>query len=131
MPLYRLSIPSGSLALAQRAQIAEAITEIHCDVTGAPALFVHVFFFDAPASGAGPRHQVHGTIRAGRTPKQKQELRNRMRDSVARIAGCAPEDVAVSTSDTPARWVMEGGVLLPEPGEEKAWLSQHAPSGSA
>lgn len=131
MPLYRLSIPSGSLALAQRAQIAEAITEIHCEVTGAPALFVHVFFFDAAPSGAGPRHQVHGTIRAGRTPKQKQELRNRMRDAVARISGCPKEDVAVSTSDTPARWVMEGGVLLPEPGEETAWLSQHAPSGSA
>ena len=73
MPLYRLSTPSGSLALVQRAQIAEAITEIHCEVTGAPALFVHVFFFDAPASGAGPRHQVHGTIRAGRTPKQVQD----------------------------------------------------------
>ena len=131
MPLYRVSIPSGSLSVAQRAEIAEALTGIHCDVTGAPALFVHVFFFDAPASGSGPRHQVHGTIRAGRTPEQKQELRERMRDAVARVAGCVPADVAVGTSDTPARWVMEGGAIMPEPGEEKGWLSQHAPAGSA
>jgi phenylpyruvate tautomerase PptA (4-oxalocrotonate tautomerase family) len=128
MPLYRVSIPSGSLTVAQRAQIAEAITEIHCDVTGAPALFVHAFFFDVPASAAGPRHQVHGSIRAGRTPEQKQSLRDRMRDAVARISGCASDDVAVSTSDVPARWVMEGGVLMPEPGEEKRWLLQHAPA---
>jgi hypothetical protein len=51
-----------------------------------------------------------------------------MRDAVARISGCASDDVAVSTSDVPARWVMEGGVLMPEPGEEKRWLLQHAPA---
>ena len=50
-----------------------------------------------------------------------------MRDAVVRIAGCAKDDVAVSTNDVPARWVMEGGVLLPEPGDEAGWLSQHAP----
>lgn len=30
------------------------------------------------------------------------------------------------TVDVPARWVMEGGEVLPEPGEEEAWLAKHA-----
>jgi phenylpyruvate tautomerase PptA (4-oxalocrotonate tautomerase family) len=125
MPLYRVTVPSGTIPIAQRATIAEALTEIHCDVTGAPATFVHVFFFDVPDPGKAPRHRVHGAIRSGRTPAQKDDLRNRMRAAVARIAGVEKTDVAVATLDVPAKWVMEGGALMPEPGEEAAWLAQH------
>jgi hypothetical protein len=34
--------------------------------------------------------------------------------------------VAVVTVDVPARWVMEGGALLPEPGDESAWLAKQS-----
>ena len=39
------------------------------------------------------------------------------------------DKVAVVTADTPARWIMEGGHVLPEPGEEADWLAKHGASG--
>lgn len=34
--------------------------------------------------------------------------------------------VLMRTSTTPASWILEGGRVLPEPGEEAAWLADHA-----
>jgi hypothetical protein len=35
--------------------------------------------------------------------------------------------VGVVTVDVPSKWNMEGGELLPEPGEEAEWLARHHP----
>ena len=32
---------------------------------------------------------------------------------------------AVVTAEIPSKWNMEGGSLLPEPGEEDEWLARH------
>ena len=128
MPLYRCTVAPGIAHLEQRALIAKEITRIHCDVTGAPAKFVHAFFAE-DADGklpAGKRAVVLGSIRSGRTPEQKERLHADMRRSVAATLGLAEDAVLVATVDLPARWVMEGGRLLPEPGEEAAWLEEHA-----
>jgi len=37
------------------------------------------------------------------------------------VLGVGVEQVAVATGDTEAKWVMEGGHMIPEPGEEEAW----------
>lgn len=124
MPLYRCTIPQGSLSTEQRAAVAQDVTAIHCEETGAPETFVHVFFFDVPDLPS-PRFRLHGSIRAGRTNAQKESMKGRMADALARAAGVTIEDVAVTTNDVPAKWVMEGGVLLPEPGEEAEWLAEH------
>ena len=53
MPLYRCSSPPEALDDERRAAIAVAITDIHCELTGAPPTFVHVQFFErAPAAGS-------------------------------------------------------------------------------
>ena len=48
-----------------------------------------------------------------------------MARSMARILGLAGDQVSVVTVDVPARWVMEGGHVFPEPGDDAAWLAQH------
>ena len=40
---------------------------------------------------------------------------------MAQAIGVGEEQVAVATGDTEAKWVMEGGQMIPEPGEEEAW----------
>ena len=122
MPLYRCTCPKDSLSEKTRADIAQAITDIHCDVTGAPRTFVHVFFFNDETA---KNHSIMGSIRAGRTDDQKQDLYSRMAAAYAAAAGVGSEAVTVSSVDVPAKWVMEGGSLLPEPGEEEAWLEKH------
>jgi len=127
MPLYRCMVAPGLTSYDQRLAIAQDITRIHCDVTGAPPTFVHTFFAedDAGELPGGTRAMVFGSIRSGRTDEQKQRLVREMTEAVAAAAGIAADEVVLATVDVPARWVMEGGDLLPEPGEEAAWLVRH------
>lgn len=133
MPLYICNAAPGAIAEDAKPQIAEDVTRIHCEVTGAPSIFVHVFFFEAapePALG-GKAAMLAGAIRSGRTDEQKERMAAEMRASIATHAGLAPEAVAAALRETPASWVMEGGDILPEPGEEAAWLAAQEAKMSA
>ncbi len=123
MPLYRCTTPPELLNDAQRTAIAGAITRIHCELTQAPPTFVHVQFLHA-APAEGPRVRVHGSIRAGRSAALNEELIRQCRHSVSALAGVPLEDTAMRTSTTQAAWVLEGGHVMPEPGEEAAWLAE-------
>ncbi len=127
MPLYRCAIREGRSNEAQRAQIAKEVVRIHCGVTGAPASFVHAFFHERGAAEMpdGQTAFVLGTIRWGRSDEQKAQIVSELRTSVAAALGCDDSEVGVVTVDIPSKWNMEGGTLLPEPGEEAAWLEQH------
>ena len=103
------------------------MTRIHCEVTGAPPKFVHVFFFeDGPMPPLGDKTaMLYGQIRAGRTDHQKAQIASEMHASVCEHTGLSADSIHAFTTDTPASWVMEGGDVLPEPGEEEAWLAAH------
>ena len=126
MPVYQCSIPAARLDDAKRQQIASEITRIHCECTGAPPDFAHVLFADASES-AGPGASVLGTIRSGRPDALKARMATAMAEAVAKTLGEEPRLVRVQLLDVPASWVMEGGALLPEPGEEAEWLARHGP----
>ena len=127
MPLYICNAVKGVIPEEAKRKIAADITDIHCEITGAPRTFVHVFFFeDAPQLPIdGKSVFLFGSIRAGRTDGQKSNLLNRMKASIFAHAGIAIEDIIADTTDVPASWVMESGDVLPEPGEEEAWLATH------
>ncbi|HEY8154033.1 MAG TPA: tautomerase family protein [Myxococcota bacterium] len=128
MPLYRCSVSPGLASYEQRSRIAKEVTRIHCEVTDALPLFVHTFFGEDREGRLPPgkRGFLLGSIRAGRTPEQKQRLAREMTSALAGILGIPAGEVAVVTVDVPARWVMEGGEILPEPGDEAAWISKRA-----
>lgn len=126
MPLYRCTSPSGSLNDAQRAAIALAFTDIHCELTGAPRTFVHVQFHHQPAQPSRTPFSLHAGIRAGRDQELTRTLMQRCIAAVAGIAAVSPEQISMRTSATQASWILEGGRVLPEPGEEEAWVSAHA-----
>lgn len=127
MPLYRCAVRDGLTTEAQRAAIAKDVVRIHCDVTGAPPSFVHAFFQELPQAElpAGKAAFVLGSIRWGRTDEQKARIVSELSNAIARTVGCVAADVGVITADIPSKWNMEGGELLPEPGEEAAWLERH------
>ena len=127
MPLYRCAVAEGLTTEEQRARIAKEVVRIHCGVTAAPPSFVHAFFTELPADRLpeGKAAFVLGSIRAGRTDAQKASIVSQLSEAVAEIIGRTPAEVGVATSDMPASWIMEGGDLLPEPGEEAEWLARH------
>ena len=127
MPLYRCAIAEGLSTEEQRATIAKAVVRIHCDVTGAPPSFVHAFFSEATAGELpdGKTAIVLGSIRWGRSDEQKAQIVSELTEVLSTVLGRPATAVDVVTVDVPSKWNMEGGELLPEPGEEAAWLARH------
>src|ERR1700751_2170750 len=84
MPFYQCLVPAGSLNADTRAAIAEAITDIHSSVTGAPRGFVNVVFLEYEPGTyftAGKPHAcsaINGTIRAGRDRETRARLRTEL-----------------------------------------------------
>jgi phenylpyruvate tautomerase PptA (4-oxalocrotonate tautomerase family) len=127
MPLYRCMLEEGQSTREERERIAKDVVRVHCDVTAAPPSFVHAFFAEVPADAlpAGRSAVILGSIRAGRTDEQKGRIVTELQEAAASALGKSPDAIEVVTVDVPASWVMEGGELLPEPGEEAAWLERH------
>lgn len=123
MPLYRCTYPEGELDDAQRAALAVAFTDIHCELTGAPRTFVHVQFHPRAPRPDSPRFELHAGIRAGRDRALADALIARCIAAVARATGAGPAEITMRTSATPASWILEGGRVLPEPGEEDDWVA--------
>lgn len=126
MPLYRCAVTKGLTTETQRARIAKEIVRIHCSVTEAPPSFVHAFFNEEPPEKMGDKSAfVLGSIRLGRTDQQKAQIVSEISDVLCDVLGLDPAQAGVITVDVPSKWNMEGGELLPEPGEEAEWLARH------
>lgn len=123
MPLYQCYAPQGSLDDDQREKIAQAITDIHCELTTAPPTFVHVQFHDRKTAGGDQPIRLSGGIRAGRPESTTEQLVSRISAAVSEIGGLAPDSITMRTTETPASWILEGGRVMPEPGEEAAWAA--------
>ncbi|NKC01250.1 MAG: DoxX family membrane protein [Pseudomonadales bacterium] len=111
MPLYVCNARNGALDSSAKSRIAEAITNIHCKITGAPPSFVHtVFFEEAPQFPLeGKALYVRGTIRKGRSDDQKKQIRELIRDSLVEYGGVTSLVTEAEIRETPAGWVLEGG----------------------
>ena len=129
MPFYRCIVPENSVPFEKRQEVATAFTDIHCGSTGAPRSFVHVVFDEVPGgkdSGYPTPYYVDGGNRAGRPEDVKQKLLDDLTGAFIEITGVSWELVAGRINESPASWSMEGGVVLPEPGEEGAEWYEHA-----
>jgi phenylpyruvate tautomerase PptA (4-oxalocrotonate tautomerase family) len=138
MPVYRCTIAQASVTAEQKAEIAQEITRIHCELTTVPktaASFVHVIFEEVPPgngfSGGEPSSKalIVGQIRAGRSGEVKTKLLLAISELWNRVTGKSPDDILVAVQDVPARDMVEGGVILPDPGQEEAWLAEHGLTG--
>jgi phenylpyruvate tautomerase PptA (4-oxalocrotonate tautomerase family) len=130
MPVYTCISTTKTLADDTKAALAAEITKIHSSVTGAPTSFVHVVFQELPATNvftdSSPSQPllITGVIRAGRADADKVRLAKDISSNSSRIAGIPEARILVNIADRPARFAVEGGRVLPEPGAEDDWLTQ-------
>lgn len=127
MPIYRFKVPAGSVPFEQREKIAMDVTDVHCGSTLAPSHFVHVFF-DEQAEGASEyptRYYLDAINRAGRPQEVKDKLLGDLLNAFVRHTGISPDQISGRIGETPASWAMEGGAVLPEPGQETAEWYAH------
>jgi phenylpyruvate tautomerase PptA (4-oxalocrotonate tautomerase family) len=131
MPTYTVNVSDGCLDAQKKARIASAITRVHSETTGAPTCFAQVIFNDVAhgdyfVGGAPLRDQqvfVHGQIRGGRTAESKDALVSQMLTAVSEAAELECNKVWIYLIDIPARQMVEFGHVLPEPGDEPAWMA--------
>jgi phenylpyruvate tautomerase PptA (4-oxalocrotonate tautomerase family) len=116
-----------------KANIAKAITEAHVEATGAPPVFVHVYFNELPAgisySAGEPDTRIsgiQGAIRAGRSLDVKQKLLQRIAESWSSITGQPPKQLLAGLTEIDSDVTMEYGLILPHPGGEVQWFEDNA-----
>lgn len=123
MPVYNIA-SRRPLPYASRSKAAHAITDIHCALTGAPPEFVNVIFMEGHPIKQGKELGVICNVRKGgnRNRELTDELRQKIHQGIADATGIPADDIVTSLLGFPASWAMEGGEILPEPGEEEAWF---------
>jgi phenylpyruvate tautomerase PptA (4-oxalocrotonate tautomerase family) len=128
MPTYVCSLAEGSVDDGQKAAIAEALSRIHSDETGAPTYFVQVVIEEKTPTqrflgGARVSGQIwiRGDIRAGRTEAQRKAMMLRMMEEVGHITGIESQDIWVYLCNLAPTDMVEYGHVLPRPGEEATW----------
>lgn len=104
MPFYHAIVRPGVLDVEDRQALANDVTTLHCDVTGAPRTLVHVLLTidDANRLPRGIDCSYRANIRSGRTPAQKDELAARLRMVTADRTNAAVSGVAVEIEETEA-----------------------------
>jgi phenylpyruvate tautomerase PptA (4-oxalocrotonate tautomerase family) len=128
MPVYTVVTSTNALSDQTKATLAAEITKTHAAITGAPTSLIHVVFYDQPHANvftdATPSQPIliTGLTRAGRADSEKTRLAKELSANCSRVTGIPEARILVGIQDNPARFAVEGGRVLPEPGTEDDWL---------
>ena len=109
--------------------MAKEISRIHAEINHVPTTYVDVVFHELPADGiytdgvpANPV-LVNGWCRSGHPQDKTTRLATEIAAAVSRIANVPADRVMMVIQNSPASGAVEGGRVLPEPGQEEAWIA--------
>lgn len=131
MPNYHCIIHEELVPPAVRAKLAIGITDIHCELTGAPRHFVHVLFWpilpENSFSGGVPAKLaiVKAQIRRGRSKEVKEALLSKITALWIELTGMSKNSLLVALSEIPGENAMEFGLILPDPQFDQEWLEEN------
>ena len=125
MPLYTVST-MDAIDAEKRQEVSNVIMDTHCGITGAPETFVNVVFWQNVPLRPQYKANLVCAVRKGRTGEMNNTLQNEIRSNVSKALGFKTMELELVLHEVPAQWVMEGGEVLPEPGEEAfcEWLQK-------
>jgi phenylpyruvate tautomerase PptA (4-oxalocrotonate tautomerase family) len=129
VPIYTCTTSESALPGPTKAALAAEIATIHSEINHVPSTYVNVVFHELPADNvytAGVPSSpvlVSGWIREGHQKAEVTRLATEIATAVTRIAGVPAEQVLVVFQSSPASFAVEGGRVLPEPGQEQAWIA--------
>lgn len=129
MPIYTCTAAELTLTVDMKSSLAAEISRIHSVINHVPGTYVNVVFNELPADSvytdgvpASPL-LISGWVRTGHPEADTTRLAVEIADAATRVTGIPPTRVLVVFQSSPARYAVEGGRVLPEPGEEQAWLA--------
>ena len=104
--------------------LVNLFTDAHCSIMIAPEQFVHVLFSDGIPIRENNQLYIHANVRAGRSENAIQKLRETLITECAKILEIAENKIYINLLEIDAKWVMEGGYVMPGPGEEDEWMEK-------
>ncbi len=129
MPIYTCTTNDSTLSADTKRSLAGEIATIHSEINHVPSTYVNVVFHELPADSvytdgvpASPV-LVSGWIREGHPKAETTRLATEIASAVTRVTGVPAQRVLVVLETSPASFAVEGGRVLPEPGEEAAWIA--------
>jgi phenylpyruvate tautomerase PptA (4-oxalocrotonate tautomerase family) len=131
MPVYQCYSPKGLLSTSAKAQLAEEMTSMYCNITGAPGSWVKVLFHEMPEgecfAGGKPTTQslILGINRHGRSLETRQGMLRQLSEMWTRITGQPQAELWISVTETDHTNAMEAGSLIPAPGHENVWFDEN------
>ncbi|WP_300426493.1 hypothetical protein [uncultured Thalassolituus sp.] len=120
MPLYNVAV-RGELTQAQRSAVSLAVIKAHCGETDAPEHFVNVYVQDRVSLKADTQCHVNGVVRLREASDANSRIASAVSASIASLLNLEETTIDIVLTDIPASWAMEGGEILPEPGQEGGW----------
>jgi phenylpyruvate tautomerase PptA (4-oxalocrotonate tautomerase family) len=129
VPIYTCTTTESTLSAQTKKALASEIASIHSEINHVPSTYVNVVFHelspDSVYTDGVPASPilVSGWIREGHPKAEVTRLATEIATAVTRIAGIPADRVLVVFESSPASFAVEGGRVLPEPGEEAAWIA--------
>jgi phenylpyruvate tautomerase PptA (4-oxalocrotonate tautomerase family) len=129
VPIYTCTTNQSTLSVDSKKALAGEIATIHSEINHVPSTYVNVVFHELPPdsvySDGVPASPVllSGWIREGHPKAETTRLATEIAGAVTRVTGVPAERVLVVFETSPASFAVEGGRVLPEPGEEAAWIA--------
>ena len=123
MPLYGLT-SNKHLTPAKKQELVDLFTTAHCSIMIAPEQFVHVVFFEGIPLLENKSLYVHANVRLGRTKEQIKIAREAFTSGCAKILQVNRDEIHINMMEIDGKWAMEGGFVMPSPGEEDEWMEK-------
>ncbi|HKV20989.1 MAG TPA: tautomerase family protein [Mycobacterium sp.] len=130
MPVYTCTTVRSMLSTEVKSALAEEVTRIHSMINHVPGTYVNVVFHELDSDDVytdGKPAQpllLNGWVRTGHPEAQSSQLVAEIAAAATRVTGVPAERVLVVIQNSPAHFAIEGGRVLPAPGEEEAWLRE-------
>lgn len=131
MATYSVYYAGLSFSTHQKYTLAQAITKIHAEVTGAEAYFAQVIFKELETHdcfiGGVLLEDAHifinGQIRVGRSEQIKKQLLVEIEIAVQSTTKLAGNQIWAYIDELPPNQMIEYGQILPAVGNDSVWFS--------
>ena len=120
MPVYSLTTRK-KISDSNKQQLVDLFTDAHCSIMIAPEQFVHVIFSDGIPITDNKSLYIHANVRKGREQNKIKKLCETLTTECAKILNVEKDKIHINLLEINAKWVMEGGHVMPNPGEEDEW----------
>ena len=131
MPVYQCYSPKGLLTESAKAKIADEMTSLYCNATGAPPSWVKVLFHELPegecftAGKPATQSLILGINRYGRDLETRRSMLRTLSQIWTRNSGQPEAELWISVTEIDPTNVLEAGLFIPAPGHEREWLEEN------